>query len=115
MVRDEEGSLAFRHELARRAIEDSLSQTRLRGLHAKVLAALAARPAISAARLAHHADGARDTAAVLHFAPQAASQAALVGGIAKRRRIWKSHRGTPSAFRRSITRILRTDWRTSIF
>jgi DNA-binding CsgD family transcriptional regulator/tetratricopeptide (TPR) repeat protein len=79
MVRDEEGSLAFRHEIARRALEDSLSPARRQGLHAKVLSILAARPEISAARLAHHADGARSAADVLHFAALAASQAASVG------------------------------------
>jgi DNA-binding CsgD family transcriptional regulator/tetratricopeptide (TPR) repeat protein len=79
MVRDEDGSLAYRHELSRRAIEDSLSQPRLQSLHAKVLAGLAARPDIAAARLAYHAHGARDAAGVLQFAPLAASQAALVG------------------------------------
>src|SRR5271168_713252 len=60
MVRHEDGSLAYRHELVRRAIEDSLSQPRLQSLHSMVLAVLAARPGISAARLAHHADGARN-------------------------------------------------------
>jgi DNA-binding CsgD family transcriptional regulator/tetratricopeptide (TPR) repeat protein len=79
MVRYEDGSLAYRHELARRAIEDSLSQPRLRSLHEKVLAVLAARPNIPAARLAYHADGARNAAEVLRFAPMAAMQAALVG------------------------------------
>lgn len=79
MVRSEDGALAFRHELARRAFEDSLSQSHRQLLHAKVFAALSARPHISAARLAHHADGARNAAAVLQFAPMAAMQAALVG------------------------------------
>ncbi len=79
MVRDEEGSLAYRHELVRRAIEDSLSQTRKQSLHSTVLAVVAARPGISAARIAHHADGARNAAGVLRFAPVAASQAASVG------------------------------------
>lgn len=79
MVRHDDGSLAYRHELVRRAIEDSLSQPRKQSLHALVLAILAARPGVSAARLAHHADGARNTADVLRFAPVAASQAASVG------------------------------------
>jgi DNA-binding CsgD family transcriptional regulator/tetratricopeptide (TPR) repeat protein len=79
MVRDEEGSLAFRHEIARRALEDSLSPARRQGLHAKVLSILAPRPEIPAARLAHHADGARSAADVLRFAPLAASQASSVG------------------------------------
>jgi DNA-binding CsgD family transcriptional regulator/tetratricopeptide (TPR) repeat protein len=79
MVRHEDGALAFRHELTRRALEDSLSEPRRRGLHAKILAILAQRPEVPAARLAHHADGARNPEAVLRFAPTAASQAASVG------------------------------------
>jgi DNA-binding CsgD family transcriptional regulator len=78
MVRSEDGALSFRHELARRAFEDSLSQPQRQLLHAKVFATLAARPHISAARLAHHAAGARNAAAVLQFAPLAAMQAASV-------------------------------------
>jgi len=78
MVRHDDGSLAFRHELARRALEDSLTQPRQQNLHSKVLALLAQRPGIAAARLAHHADGARNAEQVLCFAPIAASQAASV-------------------------------------
>jgi DNA-binding CsgD family transcriptional regulator/tetratricopeptide (TPR) repeat protein len=79
MVRQDDASLAFRHELVRRALEDTLPQTRRQQLHASVLRALATRPDISAARLAHHADGARNGPQVLHYAPLAAAQAAAVG------------------------------------
>src|ERR1700722_9712938 len=79
MVRDEQGALAFRHELARRALEDSLSQARRRSLHSRVLSILALRSDISAARLSHHADGARHAEEVLRYAPIAAAQAASVG------------------------------------
>ncbi len=79
MLRGEDGSLAFRHELARRAFEDSLSQARQQALHAKVLSLLAARPDTPPARLAHHADGARNAQDVLRFATLAAVQAAHVG------------------------------------
>ncbi len=80
MVRSDDGALSFRHELARRAFEDSLSQSQRQLLHARGLRrALDARPHISAARLAHHAAGARNAAAVLQFAPLAAMQAASVG------------------------------------
>jgi DNA-binding CsgD family transcriptional regulator/tetratricopeptide (TPR) repeat protein len=79
MVRSDDGALAFRHELARRALEDSLSQPRRQHLHGKVLAVLAVRSDTSPARLAHHADGARDQQKVLHFAPLAAKEAAAVG------------------------------------
>jgi DNA-binding CsgD family transcriptional regulator/tetratricopeptide (TPR) repeat protein len=78
-VRHEDGSLAYRHELVRRAIEDSLSQPRLQSLHEQVLAILEARPGIPAARLAHHASCAHDADAVRRFAPLAAAQAASVG------------------------------------
>jgi DNA-binding CsgD family transcriptional regulator/tetratricopeptide (TPR) repeat protein len=79
MVRHEDASLAFRNELARRALQDSLSQPRLRSLHSKVLAVLTTRPGIPAARLAHHADGAHIAEDVLRFAPVAAAQAAALG------------------------------------
>jgi DNA-binding CsgD family transcriptional regulator len=79
MLRGEDGSLAFRHELARRAFEDSLPQARQQALHAKVLSLLAARPDTPPARLAHHADGARNAQDVLRFATLAAVHAAHVG------------------------------------
>jgi ATP/maltotriose-dependent transcriptional regulator MalT len=79
MRRDADGSLAFRHELARLALQDSLPIGRQQSLHARVLAILAAHPGVPPARLAHHADEARDAAQVLRHAPQAAAQAAAVG------------------------------------
>ncbi|QNP41562.1 ATP-binding protein [Lysobacter solisilvae (ex Woo and Kim 2020)] len=70
-------ALAFRHELARVAIEQSLSRLRAQELHVQVLAALAhAEPArVSLAWRVHHADRARDAAAVLQLAPDAALEA----------------------------------------
>jgi len=79
MVRYEDASLAFRHELARRALEDSLSPLHKQSLHARVLAVVARRPDVAAARLAHHANGAGNAKQVLRFAPIAATQAASVG------------------------------------
>lgn len=79
MVRHDDGSLAFRHELARRALEDSISQPRRQRLHAAVLEVLAARPDTPSARVAHHAHGARDGSKVLQYAPLAAREAASVG------------------------------------
>ena len=93
MVRSEDGALAFRHELARRAFEESLSQSHRELLHASVFAVLSARSDVSAARLAHHAAGARNAAAVLQFAPLAAEQAALVG----------SHREAVSQYRVALS------------
>ena len=79
MLRGEDNSLAFRHELSRRAFEDSLSQARQQSLHAKVLSILAARPDTPPARLAHHADGTKNARDVLRYATLAASHAANVG------------------------------------
>lgn len=79
MVRHDDGSLAFRHELARRALEDSLSQPRRQRLHAAVLEVLAAREHTPPARVAHHAAGARDASRLLRYAPLAAREAASVG------------------------------------
>jgi len=79
LVRSDDGFLSFRHELVRRAVEQSLSQTQLRKLHSRVLAALASRPDIPAARLAHHASGAHDASQVLRYASLAAAEAAAVG------------------------------------
>jgi DNA-binding CsgD family transcriptional regulator len=79
MVRHDDFSLGFRHELARRALEDSLSQPYRQILHARVLEALAGRADIPTARLAHHAAGARNDLQVLRYAPLAAAEAASVG------------------------------------
>jgi DNA-binding CsgD family transcriptional regulator/tetratricopeptide (TPR) repeat protein len=66
-------SVAFRHELARLAVEESLAPNRRLALHQKALAAR------ELARLAHHAEAAGDGEAVLEFAPAAAAQAASLG------------------------------------
>ncbi len=79
MVRGGDGSLAFRHELARRGLEDSLSIERQRELHAKVLRILAARPGVSHAELVHHASGSGSAEDVLVHAPAAAAEASAVG------------------------------------
>lgn len=79
MVRHDDSSIAFRHELARRALEDSLSQSARQQLHARLLEVLASRPEVPAARLAHHAAGAHDGANVLHYAPLAGKEAAALG------------------------------------
>jgi DNA-binding CsgD family transcriptional regulator len=74
-------TVAFRHELERLAIEDSLPPGRARQLHRLVLERLREPPqgAPNLARLAHHAEGAGDGEAVLRFAPAAAERASAVG------------------------------------
>jgi DNA-binding CsgD family transcriptional regulator len=79
MRRAEDGAVSYRHELVRRAVEESLPPAKRRELHASVLLALASRPDVAAARLAHHAIGAEDPDAVVRYASAAAAQAAAVG------------------------------------
>jgi DNA-binding CsgD family transcriptional regulator len=79
MLDEQHGAVAFRHELAREAVESSLGPARRRAVHRAMLSTLAASPDPDPARLAHHAEGARDAAAVLEYAPQAAHRAASLG------------------------------------
>ena len=76
-----DASVAFRHELARLAVQESMPPTRRLGLHRAALQALSAPPdsIFDLARLAHHAEEAGDTDAVLRFAPAAAASATMVG------------------------------------
>ena len=68
-------AFVFRHELGRRAIEDSLPAVRRQSLHATILALLQRRGGISFARLAHHAAEAGDAEAIRALAPLAAEEA----------------------------------------
>jgi hypothetical protein len=81
MLVAEPAGVAFRHELARLAVEASVPPHRKLGLHRAALAALAEPPvgAPDLARLAHHAEAAGDADAVLRFAPAAAARAASLG------------------------------------
>jgi DNA-binding CsgD family transcriptional regulator/tetratricopeptide (TPR) repeat protein len=74
-------TIAFRHELARAAIEEATPPDRRLALHRKVLAALSVPPVgkPDPARLAHHAEAAGDAEAVLVHAPLAAARAAALG------------------------------------
>ncbi|MGB0092975.1 MAG: hypothetical protein WBP81_10650, partial [Solirubrobacteraceae bacterium] len=73
--------LAFRHELARLAIEEAIASNRRVVLHRAALAALAAPggDALDFTRLAHHAEAAGDAEGVLGWAPRAAARAASSG------------------------------------
>jgi len=81
VLRVVDGGVAFRHELSRAAVEESLSPARRLALHRSVLLALTdcARPGTDLARIAHHATMAADRDAVLRYAPAAGKQAARVG------------------------------------
>ena len=71
--------LAFRHELARRAVEQSLSALRRRAMHRRVIAALAEGEPRDLPRLVHHAVRADDIEAILAYAPAAGREAAAAG------------------------------------
>jgi DNA-binding CsgD family transcriptional regulator len=75
---DDGAGVAFRHELARLAVESAVAPARRRALHAAILGALAAPPsgAPDISRMAHHAEEAGDVDAVLLHAPEAARLAA---------------------------------------
>ncbi|SFR39921.1 regulatory protein, luxR family [Microbacterium azadirachtae] len=71
-----DGTLRFRHELAREAVEQSLSAVRRRQLHGRALRALADRTPEDHRTLAHHAAGCGDEAATVAHAVAAAERAA---------------------------------------
>lgn len=74
---DDGGHQAFRHELSRQAVEDSMTPLRRRQLHALALAALGDDGDV--VQRAHHAIGAGDQAAIVDLAWQAADQCVALG------------------------------------
>ena len=94
MLRAEAQAVHFRHEIARVAIESTLPPDRRLALHRGALAALAGSPERrpDPARLAHHAERAGDTGAVLEYAFVAGEWAARVG----------AHREAAAQFARAL-------------
>lgn len=76
---DDSGSLSFRHELARRTVEQEIPPGRKRELHTAALKVLEAQRIDESARLVHHAAAAARGEDVLRLAPLAAGRAAAVG------------------------------------
>ncbi|TWF74426.1 regulatory LuxR family protein [Pseudonocardia hierapolitana] len=74
-----ENGLAFRHELARRAVEAALPRLRRRALNLAVVRVLRGIPDIDLERVVHHAVQADDAATIVEFAPRAAHAAAASG------------------------------------
>jgi DNA-binding CsgD family transcriptional regulator/tetratricopeptide (TPR) repeat protein len=71
--------VSFRHELARRAVVDSMPAARRVAANRSVLAALLARPGIEVSRVVHHAVQAGDTGIILQYGPIAAREASAAG------------------------------------
>ena len=72
-------AVAFRHELARRAVADSLAVARRVELNRRVLQALVGREGADLSRIVHHAAQAGDTDAIVGYGPAAARDAAGAG------------------------------------
>jgi DNA-binding CsgD family transcriptional regulator len=79
MLSIDRGLVQFRHELARRAIESSIAPTRRRALHQRVVDVLKRRSDARASEIAHHAERAGDTAALIKYARRAGEEAVRAG------------------------------------
>ncbi len=71
--------VSFRHELARRAVVDSMPAARRVAANRRVLAALLGRPGIEVSRVMHHAAQAGDSDIILRYGPVAAREASAAG------------------------------------
>jgi DNA-binding CsgD family transcriptional regulator len=83
-------ALAFRHDLARRAVEDAISPVRRRELDRRVLETLEAAGGADPARLVHHARRAGDAAAIRRLAPEAARAASAARGHRQALEHWEA-------------------------
>jgi DNA-binding CsgD family transcriptional regulator/tetratricopeptide (TPR) repeat protein len=72
--------LAFRHELARLALEGQIPPSKRRAMHSRLLVALTAFEPQAIDRLAYHAARAENVDALLDLAPKAAMRARALGG-----------------------------------
>lgn len=93
VLRPDGAAVAFRHELARLAVEGEIPPHRRRELHVAILAAL--EPGGDLSRLAHHAEAAGDAGAVLRYAPAAGEAAAAAS----------SHREAAAQYARALRHV----------
>lgn len=87
IVRNQKEELGFRHELARLAVLEDMTERSRQSLHAKALNSLkearAAGRAVQISTIIHHAAGAGDGHELLRLAPLAATEAARMGAHAQ--------------------------------
>ena len=76
VLTDDDGTLAFRHELARLAVWAETPAGRRRDLHRRVLRSLGGATGVDPARPAHHAAAAGDRRALAHWSALACTAAA---------------------------------------
>src|SRR5690606_16549164 len=79
VLQGDAATIWFRHELARRAVEGSLTTAEVLAHNRRILALLVTDPGADAARIVHHAERAGDVQALLRHGPEAARQAVRVG------------------------------------
>ncbi len=81
LLRFEDGSVSFKHELSRMAVEESLSESKRQFLNEKVLQLLLKQDKAENfyARIIHHAAKANNKKVIIDYAPDAAKQASLLG------------------------------------
>ena len=79
LVRDAAGQFLFRHELARKATLERLTQSQQKALHTKIDGAMTDGDDAALPRRVHHADGSGNGERVLALVPSAARQAARMG------------------------------------
>ena len=86
-----DGRVAFRHEIARLVIEESMPAGRRAALHRRALAALEGHrwSATSPALMVHHADAAGDRASVARYSVAAADLAAAAGAHREAARLYQ--------------------------
>ena len=93
MVTVSQDRIAFRHELARLAVADSMPAVRRVTCNQAVLAALLDRPdEVDLSRIVHHAAEAGDAAVVMRYGPAAAAEAVAA----------QSHREAVAHYRRVL-------------
>jgi len=79
LVEDDGAHVAYRHEIARLAVEASLRASRRRRLNAAALALMQRAGRVPAGRQMHHARAAGDAAQIARLAPLAGREAMAVG------------------------------------
>jgi len=81
ILRFENDTISFRHELSRMAVEESLTESKRQMFNEKVLQIFLKQKKIDnyLARIIHHAEQARNKMVIIKYAPQAAKQASNLG------------------------------------
>jgi len=101
IILDDGYAISFKHELFRKAIEESLSPHRQRELHQLAVEAMlnATGMEVPYARIVHHARFASDIKRIQEFAPKAAQRASALGSHAEAAKFYRIALETPGELR----------------